>query len=46
MTLDRILDHIAHAAAFRALHGVSPGVAALVLLVLAVWALAARGRRR
>jgi flagellin-like protein len=36
MTLSRLADHVTHAAAFRAMHGVTPLVAALVLVAIAV----------
>ena len=37
MTLGRLVDHVAHAASYRAMHGVSPLVAGLILAAIIAW---------
>ena len=46
MTTGRILDHVANAAAWRSLHGVSPWIAALILALIALWIIFSATRQR
>ena len=46
MTLDRLVDHVARAASFRALHGVPPWAAALLIAAIAAWIILSARRKR